>query len=153
MTETVHKHALAQGTLTLEVTESAAADDPGLAASLARLKGLGAGLAMDDFGTGASSLSRFRDLPFDTVKMDRSFLARSGESGDAERVLQSVVTLAHDLGRSVVAEGVESADDAEWLASLGCEFGQGFYFSPPLSSADALAFIARHHDMAAATSS
>ena len=61
--------------------------------------------------------------------------------------------MAHDLGRSVVVEGVESADDAEWLASLGCEFGQGYYFSPPLSPADALAFIARHHDMAAATSS
>ena len=154
LTETVHKYALAQGTLTLEVTESTAADDPGLAAGLARLKGLGAGLAIDDFGTGSSSLSRLRDLPFDTVKLDRSFLSRSDESSDeAERVLRSVVGLAHDLGRCVVAEGVESGGDADWLASLGCEFGQGFYFSPPLSPADALAFIARHHDMAAATSS
>ena len=154
LTETVHRHALAQGTLTLEVTESAAAEDPGLATSLMRLKGLGAGLAMDDFGTGASSLSRFRDMPFDTVKLDRSFLARHGDGdADAGRILQSVVTMAHDLGRSVVVEGVESADDAEWLRSLDCEFGQGFYFSPPLSPADALAFIARHHDMTAATQS
>jgi diguanylate cyclase (GGDEF)-like protein len=154
LSETVHRHALAQGTLTLEVTESAAAEDPGLAASLARLKDLGASLAMDDFGTGTSSLSQFRDLPFDTVKLDRSFLIRRNDGGDeAGRVLQSIVTLAHDLGRSVVAEGVESADDAQWVASLGCEFGQGFHFSPPLSPSDALAFIARHHDMAAATSS
>ena len=155
LTETVHKNAVAQGTLALELTESATADDPNLAASLARLKGVGAGLAMDDFGTGASSLSQFRDLPFDTVKMDRGFLARRAENvaGDeAGRVLRSVITLAHDLKRTVVAEGVENAEDAAWLASLGCEFGQGFYFSPPLSPADALSFIARHHDATAATS-
>lgn len=156
LTEAVHRNALAQGTLTLEVTESAVADDPGLAATLTRLRGLGAGLAMDDFGTGASSLSQFRNLPFDTVKIDGSFLVRHAgdEIGEnAERVLQSVVTLAHDLQRTVVVEGVERPEDATWLASLGCAFGQGFYFSPPLSPADALSFIARHHDVTAATSS
>lgn len=155
LTETVHKYAVAQGTLTLELTESATADDPNLAAALTKLKGVGAGLAMDDFGTGASSLSQFRDLPFDTVKMDQGFLVRSGEGTNDEeagRVLRSVITLAHDLKRTVVAEGVENAEDAAWLASLGCEFGQGFYFSPPLSPADALSFIARHHDVTAATS-
>ena len=156
LTETVHKNALAQGTLTLEVTESAVVDDGNLAASLARLRGLGAGLAMDDFGTGASSLSQFRDLPFDTVKIDKSFLTRSanGQMGqDAGLVLHSVIGLAHDLKRTVVVEGVEGAEDAAWLESLGCAFGQGFYFSPPLSPADTLSFIARHHDVTAATSS
>jgi diguanylate cyclase (GGDEF)-like protein len=156
LSETVHKNALAQGTLALEVTESAVADDSNLAATLVRLRGLGASLAMDDFGTGASSLSQFRDLPFDTVKLDKSFLKRQpdGEIGeDANRVLHSIITLARDLKRTVVAEGVESAEDAAWLASLGCEFGQGFYFSPPLTPSDTLTFIARHHDVAAATSS
>jgi EAL domain-containing protein (putative c-di-GMP-specific phosphodiesterase class I) len=121
-----------------------------------RLRGLGASLAMDDFGTGASSLSQFRDLPFDIVKLDKSFLRRQADGAigeDANRVLHSIITLARDLKRTVVAEGVESAEDAAWLASLGCEFGQGFYFSPPLTPSDTLTFIARHHDVAAATSS
>lgn len=155
LTEAVHKNALAQGTLTLEVTESAVAGDANLAAALVRLKGLGAGLAMDDFGTGASSLSQFHDLPFDTVKIDRNFLARqaNGEIGEeAGQVLRSVIRLSQDLKRTVVAEGVESAEDAAWLASLGCEFGQGFYFSPPLTPSDTLTFISRHLG-AAATSS
>jgi len=155
LTEAVHKNALAQGTLTLEVTESAVASDSNLAAILVRLKGLGAGLAMDDFGTGASSLSQFHDLPFDTVKIDRNFIARqsNGEIGEeAGQVLRSVIRLSQDLKRTVVAEGVESAEDAAWLASLGCEFGQGFYFSPPLTPSDTLTFISRHLD-AAATSS
>ncbi|MES2292215.1 MAG: GGDEF and EAL domain-containing protein [Pseudomonadota bacterium] len=156
LSETVRKNALAQGTLTLEVTESAVADDSNLAAALVRLRGLGASLAMDDFGTGASSLSQFRDLPFDIVKLDKSFLRRQADGAigeDANRVLHSIITLARDLKRTVVAEGVESAEDAAWLASLGCEFGQGFYFSPPLTPSDTLTFIARHHDVAAATSS
>jgi diguanylate cyclase (GGDEF)-like protein len=155
LSEAVHKNALAQGTLTLEVTESAVADDTNLAATLVRLKGLGAGLAMDDFGTGASSLSQFHDLPFDTVKIDRNFIARqsNGEIGEeAGQVLRSVIRLSQDLKRTVVAEGVESAEDAAWLASLGCEFGQGFFFSPPLTPADTLTFISRHIE-AAATSS
>ena len=91
---------------------------------------------MDDFGTGASSLSQFRNLPFDTVKIDKSFLSRHADGGageDAGLVLQSIIALAHELKRAVVAEGVESAEDAAWLASLGCDFGQGFHFSPPLS--------------------
>jgi EAL domain-containing protein (putative c-di-GMP-specific phosphodiesterase class I) len=156
LSETVRKNALMQGTLTLEVTESAVAGDSNLAATLVRLRGLGASLAMDDFGTGASSLSQFRDLPFDTVKIDKSFLRRQADGAigeDANRVLHSIIALAHDLKRTVVAEGVESAEDAAWLASLGCEFGQGFYFSPPLTPSDTLTFIARHHDVAAATSS
>jgi EAL domain-containing protein (putative c-di-GMP-specific phosphodiesterase class I) len=155
LTEAVHKNALAQGTLTLEVTESAVASDTNLAATLVRLKGLGAGLAMDDFGTGASSLSQFHDLPFDTVKIDRNFLARQPDGGigeEAGRVLRSVIRLSQELKRTVVAEGVESAEDAAWLASLGCEFGQGFYFSPPLTPSDTLTFISRHLN-AATTSS
>jgi diguanylate cyclase (GGDEF)-like protein len=156
LTETLERNAVAPGTLTLEVTESAAGEDGNLAAVLTQLRKLGAGLAMDDFGTGTSSLSRFRDLPFDTVKIDKSFLARkaNGEmDGDAVRVLHSIIALAHDLKRKVVVEGIEDAQDAAWLASLGCEFGQGFYFSPALGPADTLSFIARHHDIASATPS
>ena len=84
-----------------------------------RSRDAGAGLAMDDFGSGVSSLSQFRDLPFDTVKIDKSLLARHAEAGtaaDAGQVLRSIITLAHDLKREVVVEGVESAEDAAWLA-------------------------------------
>ena len=96
-------------------------------------------------------------MPFDTVKIDRSFLARHAghEIGDEcrKRCCSPSSRLAHDLKRTVVVEGVESEEDAAWLASLGCEFGQGFYFSPPLAAAEALVFIARHYDVTAATSS
>ena len=147
---------IAPGSLTLEITESAVGSDAELSGMLTRLRAAGAGLSMDDFGTGASSLSRFRSLPFDTIKIDKSFLARhagSDLSNDSAVVLSSIVSMTHDLGRAVVVEGVESEGDATWLNSLGCAFGQGYYFSLPLSPAEALAFIARHYDIAAAASS
>jgi EAL domain-containing protein (putative c-di-GMP-specific phosphodiesterase class I) len=143
------------GSLKLEITESAMGNDNDLSPVLTRLKETGAGLAIDDFGTGASSLSRFRTMPFDTIKIDRSFLARNSGSAlgnDSAVILSSIVGMAHELGRAVVVEGVESEEDAAWLASLGCEFGQGYYFSAPLAQTEALAFIARHYDMKAAAS-
>ena len=146
---------IAPGSLKLEITESGTGSDGELSAMLVRLKAAGAGLAIDDFGTGASTLARFRAMPFDTIKIDRSFLARHAGSelgNDSTVILTSVVAMAHELGRSVVVEGVESEEDAAWLNSLGCEFGQGYYFSAPLAQADALAFIARHYDVKAAAS-
>ena len=143
------------GSLKLEITESAVGSDNEMSAILSRLKSAGAGLAIDDFGTGASTLSRFRTMPFDTIKIDRSFLARQAGSAlgnDSAVIVSSTVSMAHELGRAVVVEGVESEEDAAWLNSLGCEFGQGFYFSQPLAAAEALAFIARHYDMKAAAS-
>ena len=137
---------IAPGTLKLELTETAVGgiDDP--AARLERLKAAGAGLAIDDFGTGLSAFSQLKDLPFDTLKIDKSFLARSIEgNGDGGSILRSIVSLAHELKMTVVAEGVETARDAHWLRDIGCEFAQGYYFSPPLPRAEALAFIARHH--------
>ncbi len=151
----VQSSQILAGTLKLEITESAVGGDIELSAMLARLKSAGAGLAIDDFGTGASTLSRFRTLPFDTIKIDRSFLARHAGSAlgnDSAVILTSIVGMAHDLGRAVVVEGVESEEDAAWLNSLGCEFGQGYYFSPPLAPAEALSFIARHYDTKAAAS-
>ncbi len=144
---------IAPGTLHLEITESAVAADPRLVPMLERLRAAGAGLSIDDFGTGSSALSQLRTLPFDTVKIDRSFLARHGGTDidtDGEVVLASIVALAHDLKRAVVVEGVESERDSAWLADLKCEFGQGYFFSAPLTPEDALEFIARHHNAAAA---
>jgi diguanylate cyclase (GGDEF)-like protein len=144
---------IAPGTLHLEITESAVAADPRLVPMLERLRAAGAGLSIDDFGTGSSALSQLRTLPFDTVKIDKSFLARHGGTDidtDGEVVLASIVALAHDLKRAVVVEGVESQRDSEWLTGLSCEFGQGYYFSAPLRPEDALDFIARHYNPAAA---
>jgi len=144
---------IAPGTLNLEITESAIAADPKMPELLARMRGLGAALSIDDFGTGASTLSEFRTLPVDTVKIDKSFLARHGGTDidtDGEVVLSGIVAMAHDLKRTVVAEGVESEADAQFLARIGCEFGQGYYFSPALDGAAALEYIARHYNTASA---
>ncbi|MGH6871886.1 MAG: putative bifunctional diguanylate cyclase/phosphodiesterase [Rhizomicrobium sp.] len=136
-------NALQPGSLKLELTESAVGTVEDSHGPLARLRALGAGLAIDDFGTGLSTLSQLRDTPFDTLKVDKSFLAR-GEV-DSDVVLQSIVKMAQELGLSVVVEGVEREQDADRLADLGCEFAQGFFFSGPLPADDALAFIARHY--------
>jgi diguanylate cyclase (GGDEF)-like protein/PAS domain S-box-containing protein len=144
---------IAPGTLNLEITETAIADDANLPQIMARVREAGAGLSIDDFGTGASTLSEFRTLPVDTVKIDRSFLARHGGTDidtDGEVVLSGIVAMAHDLKRAVVAEGVESEADAQFLAKIGCEFGQGYYFSPALDAAAALDYIARHYNTASA---
>ena len=124
---------------------------------MGRIRGSGAGLSIDDFGTGASTLSELRSLPADTVKIDKTFLARrEGESGggeigsDGQAMLAGIVTLAHELKRVVVAEGIENEADAQLLARLGCDFGQGYYFSPPLDGAAALDYIARHYNITAA---
>jgi diguanylate cyclase (GGDEF)-like protein len=137
--------------LKLEVTESAIGTDEELSQMLSRIRAAGAGLSIDDFGTGTSTLSQFRSLPFDTVKIDKSFLAHlPGGAKDSEVVLTSIIALAHDLKRAVVVEGVENAEDAQLLERLGCEYGQGYYFSAPLTTAEALAFIARYYDVNAA---
>jgi sensor c-di-GMP phosphodiesterase-like protein len=138
--------------LNLEITESAIAADDRMPALMGRIRAAGAGLSIDDFGTGASTLSEFRDLPVDTVKIDKSFLSRSGAQNGADSavVLSGIVAMAHELGRAVVAEGVESEADAQFLVKIGCEFGQGYYFSPALDGAAALDYIARHYDTAAA---
>jgi len=147
---------IAEGTLNLEVTESAIASDRSVPEIMARIRASGAGLSIDDFGTGASTLSELRSLPADTVKIDRSFLARQESDqgateigSDGEAMLSGIVSLAHELKRAVVAEGIESEADAQLLARLGCEFGQGYYFSPPLDGAAALDYIARHYNITA----
>jgi len=144
---------IAPGTLNLEITESTIASDRQLPQLMARIRAMGAGLSIDDFGTGVSTLSELRNLPVDTVKIDQSFLARHGGANidaDGEAMLTGIVSLAHELKRAVVAEGVESEADAQFLARIGCELGQGYYFSAPLDGAAALDYIARHYNMTAA---
>jgi diguanylate cyclase (GGDEF)-like protein/PAS domain S-box-containing protein len=144
-------HTLEPGTLKLEVTESAVSSGSDTRMILTRLRDAGASLAIDDFGTGVSNFQQLKEIPFDTVKLDRSFLGRHGGThSDAEGtvILGSIVNLAHDLERDVVIEGVETEGEADWLRGLGCEYGQGFYFSAPLPRTEALDFIARHYRVA-----
>jgi diguanylate cyclase (GGDEF)-like protein/PAS domain S-box-containing protein len=123
---------LARGTLKLELTESAVMQNPEQAAQvMKRLRDVGAGLALNDFGTGHSSLVYLPRFPFDTIKIARSFV-RANAKGARPVVLRSIIGLAHDLGMDVVAEGAENEADAVVLHHLGCEFAQGLAFGRPM---------------------
>jgi EAL domain-containing protein (putative c-di-GMP-specific phosphodiesterase class I) len=134
---------LAPSNLKLEITESMVMENIETAIdTLGQLRSLGVGLSIDDFGTGYSSLSYLHRFPIDTLKIDRSFVTRMTENSENAEIVRTIVVLAQNLGMDVVAEGVETKEQLGLLRKLGCEHGQGYYFSRPSSEADAERIIA-----------
>ena len=129
--------------LRLEITESTIMKDlEGVIPLLVALKELGIGIHIDDFGTGYSSLSYLHRLPTDALKVDRSFVGRSDSPTDAA-IVRTIVELAHNLSREVIAEGIETPGQLALLRTLRCEYGQGFHFAPPLAPPEAEALLAQ----------
>ncbi len=133
----------------MELTESLVMDNPEQSAHvLAKLKQIGIGLSLDDFGTGYSSLAYLTRFPFDTIKIDKSFLDDSSPKRDV--LLKSMVNMAHELGLSVVAEGISDENDALQLRQMGCEYVQSFMFGAPMAADAALRLLKEQYPLAQA---
>jgi EAL domain-containing protein (putative c-di-GMP-specific phosphodiesterase class I) len=117
--------------LELEITETVLFDRTSEEA-LIELERLGVGLSIDDFGTGYSSLTYLARLPFQRIKIDRSFVAETGRSGNVEAVITALVGLTHRIGRRIVAEGVETEAQRAFLLGVGCDEAQGYLLAQPL---------------------
>jgi EAL domain-containing protein (putative c-di-GMP-specific phosphodiesterase class I) len=119
----------------LEITESVVMGNAIAAVEmLKQLKSIGVQLSIDDFGTGYSSLSYLHRFPFDLLKIDRSFVSRMGNDRDSRGIVKTIIKLANELGKKVVAEGVETEEHKTLLAELCCDYGQGYLFSKPLDA-------------------
>ena len=127
--------------LQLEITESLAAENPLIQARLHELKRLGVKLALDDFGTGYSSLASLHQWPVDVIKIDRSFVSQVTSSAHHRVLVEATVLVARSLGMGIVAEGVETAAQAELLCALLCEKGQGYFYARPLDADAATAWL------------
>ncbi|MGK7909889.1 MAG: putative bifunctional diguanylate cyclase/phosphodiesterase [Synechococcus sp.] len=132
------------GQLKLELTESALMVNPESARRLLQeLRERDIQLCLDDFGTGYSSMSYLQKLPLNTLKIDQSFVREMGTPGGNPAIVQAIVTLAHSLGMSAIAEGVESAELMHQLQTMGCEYGQGYFFGKPLNAAETSELLER----------
>ena len=132
--------------LRLELSEHEIMDLRETPSVLAEIERLGVGLSIDDFGTGASSLSCLKRLPLDEIKIDRSFIAGLPEDEDDCAIVSAIIAMAHNLGLAVVAEGVESEEQLAFLEERGCDVYQGALFSPPVPPADWLALFEKADD-------
>lgn len=131
----VHRHGLTPGDVEIELTENILLDEAGdeIARRLKTLRTAGFFIALDDFGTGYASLSHLGRFPIDRIKIDRGFVSRMSSAQDTCTIVRAIIGLAHALGMTVVAEGIETQAQLEQLLAYGCDFGQGYLFSPPLA--------------------
>ncbi len=135
------RNIVPRGVLRLEITESLVMENPEQAAEILEvLRGSGAELALDDFGTGYSSLAYLQRFPFDSIKVDRE-LVRASNSASGAAIMRSILALAHELSKTVVAEGVERADEAALLREMGCEYAQGYHFGEAIADRDVIQLL------------
>ena len=142
--EALHRSDIHPGYLQLEITETTVAQNRDTAiAILEQLRKVGVQVAIDDFGTGYSSLSYLQDLPFDRIKIDKSFIALIGSGGNSEKICRTIIKMAHELGKLAIAEGVETKEQADFLIANGCDSVQGYFYSHPLPQQEFLDFVGR----------
>ena len=145
------RHRLAPEHLTLELTETAALTDSGEGLDMiTRLRDLGINIAIDDYGTGLSTLDYLKKIPANEIKIDQSFVKGIADNRSDRLMVQSTIGLAHSLGRKVVAEGVEHRDILDLLIEMGCDIAQGFAIGRPMSLDSLTRRIASDHKRTAA---
>ncbi|HEY5642276.1 MAG TPA: EAL domain-containing protein, partial [Woeseiaceae bacterium] len=128
--------------LQLEVTETTVAQNRDTAIDILReLRDRGVRVAIDDFGTGYSSLSYLQQMPFDVIKIDKTFVDRIGAGDPSDNICRTIIRMAHEMGKTAIAEGVESIEQFEFLRENDCDFAQGYYYAKPLRRSEFLAFI------------
>ena len=147
VTAVLAETGLPPASLELEVTESLLmVDEEGSHDTLSALKALGVQLAIDDFGTGYSSLNRLKHFPIDRLKIDRSFVRDLPGDQDAAAIANAIVAMADGIGVQVVAEGVETIEQANYLSERGCQEAQGYYFARPMPHEEITAFVLQRKD-------
>lgn len=140
--EVLKKTGLEAKNLWLEITESTSIKKSETTLSmLGELRAMGVSLSLDDFGTGFSSLSYLHRFPVNALKIDRSFVSRIGGKGEGKKIIETIVILGQQLGLDVIVEGVETAEQLEFVSLLDCGYAQGYYFSKPLVASEARAFM------------
>ena len=140
--DALQRHEIHPGYLQLEITETTVAQNRDSAISVLNvLRDAGVQVAIDDFGTGYSSLSYLQQMPFDVIKIDKSFIDMIGAGGSSENICRTIIKMAHELGKKAIAEGVESREQADFLVENGCDFVQGYFYSHPLPQQEFLGFV------------
>jgi diguanylate cyclase (GGDEF)-like protein/PAS domain S-box-containing protein len=140
----VGQNMVPRGGLKLEISESLVMENPEQAAEiLDQLRAAGADLVLDDFGVGYSSLAYLGRLPFETIRLQRDLVQAGGRDGNGDGMVRSIVAMARELNKKVIAEGVEAEEDATFLRSAGCEFAQGYFYGDAVPEADVLQMLRR----------
>lgn len=139
------RHALAPKYLELEITESSIMSNPERSLNVLRkIHDIGVGISIDDFGTGYSSLAYLQKLPVDSLKIDRSFVVEMDREDDTRPIINSIIEMAHSLGITVTAEGIESRQIMAKLAGMNCDFAQGYHISEPMAADNVLDWLKRN---------
>jgi diguanylate cyclase (GGDEF)-like protein/PAS domain S-box-containing protein len=147
----LRSHGIEASQLTLEITESKLMTQLERALeTLTRLRDIGVGLSVDDFGTGYSSLSYLSTLPISSLKVDRSFVNHMMNAAQDAEIVRAIISLGNALGKTVIAEGIETSAQLAQLRARGCRFGQGYFLAPPMPGDEALQLLHAERDMAAA---